>query len=372
MKSFAGLVTSPSSRFVPLASAICAAALFAVIPTARAQHYLQTNLVSDVPGWAAATDPNLVNAWGLSRSATSPWWVADNGTGLSTLYTGTGTVLGLVVTVPAAMAPAAPTGTAFNATTDFPVAPGKPARFLFVTEEGTISGWNPTVDGTHAITVVDHSGWAIYKGMALGLRGTANFLYAANFHGGTVEVYDGNFQPVNLGANAFRDWRLPKGYAPFNVQNINGNIAVAFAQQDADKMDEVPGPGKGYVDIFNTDGVLLLRLEHGRYFNAPWGLVQAPAGFGKFSGMLLVGQFGSGKIAAFEPAHGHFRGFLRAQHGKPLMIDGLWALSFGNGAGAGPATTLYFSAGPADESHGLFGSVTAIVDTEPDHDGDDD
>lgn len=368
----------PRRSYRTLGALLGAVSLLGLAPLARAQHhYLQTNLVSDVPGLAPVTDPGLVNAWGLSRSSTSPWWVADNGTGLSTLYTGTGTKLGLTVTIPTSAGgtpPSAPTGTVFNpVATDFLVAPGKPARFLFVTEDGTIAGWN---SGTTAVTMVDRSGAAIYKGLTLGVRGTANFLYAANFFGGAVEVFDATFAPVVLGPDAFHDRHLPKGYAPFNVQNIGGNLYVAFAKQAADKIDEVAGWGRGFVDEFSTDGVLLKRLHSGPWMNAPWGLAQAPADFGSASNLILVGQFGSGEIAAFDPDSGHFRGLLRGSGRRPLVIEGLWALSFGNGASAGPANTLYFSAGPNDEAHGLFGSITVLTDpvhdagVDPDTDGD--
>jgi len=365
----------PSPRRRALLVILGAGALLGLASPAWAQHrYLETDLVSDIPGLAAVTDPSLVNAWGLSRSATSPWWVADNGTGLSTLYTGAGAgaKLGLTVTIPTSMGatpPSAPTGTVFNAsTTDFLAAPGKPGRFLFATENGTIAAWN---SGTTAVTKVDWSGAAVYKGLTLGVRGTANFLYAANFFAGTVDVFDGNFVPVNLGPNAFRDWHLPKGYAPFNVQNIGGNIVVAFAKQSAEKFDEVQGPGNGFVDVFTPDGVLQMRLHGGRHLNAPWGLVQAPADFGRASNLLLVGQFGTGKIAAFDPTTGHFRGFLRGADHRSIVIDGLWALSFGNGGSAGPTNTLYFSAGIDDEAHGLFGSLTVLTDP-VDNDGDQD
>jgi uncharacterized protein (TIGR03118 family) len=334
-----------------------------------ARHYQQTNLVSDIPGLAAVTDPHLVNPWGLSRSATSPWWVADNGTGLSTLYNGAGAIQALVVTVPNVAGvkdPSAPTGTVFNGVaTDFLVAPGQPARFLFVTEEGTISGWN---SGPSAVLMVDNSSTAVYKGLALASSNGANFLYAANFKAGTVDVFDNTFKPVTLAAGAFQDRRLPKEYAPFNVQSVGASIYVTFAKREAGSIDEVHGPGKGFVDVFSPEGVLQKRLRWGPWFNAPWGVALAPAGFGRLSNLILVGQFGSGKIAAFDPANGEFRGLVRGAHGRPLAIDGLWALSFGNGASAGPATTLFFTTGLDDEAHGLFGTITPLNDGDNDAD----
>lgn len=322
--------------------------------------YQITKLVADEPGVAALTDPNLVNAWGLSRSATSPWWVADNGTGVSTLYNGVGAKIPLTVTIPTELGgvpPSAPTGTVFNGTTDFKLPNNSPARFLFATENGTIAGWN---GGTSAVNKVDHAGWAVYKGLAIGQVGGANYLYAANFFAGTVEVYDANFTPHSFGPNAFKDWSIPEGYAPFNVQAIGDRLYVAYAKQDEDKIDEVAGHGNGFVDAYSLDGMLKLRLHSGYWMNAPWGIALAPADFGRFSNMLLVGQFGSGQIAAFDPMTGHFRGLLRGAPSRPLKIDGLWALSFGNGAAAGPINTLYFTAGTDDEVHGLFGTITPL------------
>jgi uncharacterized protein (TIGR03118 family) len=343
----------------------------------RSGHYLQTNLVSDVPGLAAVTDPHLVNPWGLSRSATSPWWAADNGTGLSTLYNGAGAIQGLVVTVPAMMGvtdPSAPTGTVFNGTpTDFLLAPNKPSRFLFATEGGTIVGWNSGTLGVQMWPKPNMPATAVYKGLTLAQIGGVNYLYAANFKGGTVDVFDRWFMPVTtLSAWAFRDSWLPKDYAPFNVQNIGGDIYVTYAQKEMGSIDEVHGPGKGFVDVYSSDGVLKKRLQHGTWFNAPWGVAMAPADFGPASNMILVGQFGSGKIAVFDPMTGRFRGLLRGEHHhRPVMIEGLWALSFGNGANAGPLNTLYFTAGIDDEAHGLFGTLTAVADP-ADHDGDHD
>lgn len=340
--------------------------LLGLATSAHAQHhYLQTNLVSDLPGWAPVTDPHLVNPWGLSRSATSPWWVSANGTGLSALYNGTGAVQALVVTVPNSMGvtdPSGPTGTVFNGSSDFQVGPNQPARFIFATEQGTISGWNPAAAPVLAVNKVDTPGKAVYKGLALGQIGTANYLYAANFFTGKVDVFDTNYAPVNLGAGAFLDSHLPKGYAPFNVQAIGDKIFVTYAKQDADKIDEVDGRGRGFVTVFTTSGVLSMRLKWGPWFNAPWGVALAPADFGRFSNMVLVGQFGSGKIAAFDPTNGKFRGLVRSPDHRAVKIDGLWALSFGNGAAAGPTNSLYFSAGINAEAHGLFGTLTALTD----------
>jgi uncharacterized protein (TIGR03118 family) len=334
------------------------------------RHYLKTELVSDVSGRTAVTDANLVNPWGLVSSATSPWWVADNGTGRSTLYNGTGTAQALVVTVPnvaGSTDASAPTGIVFNGVaTDFLVAAGQPARFLFATEGGTIVGWN---SGPNAVQVVDNSAAAVYKGLTLTANNGANLLYAANFKAGTVDVFDNAFHPVTLAAGAFQDPEVPADYAPFNVQVVGDVIYVAFAQREAGSIDEVHGAGKGRVDVFTPAGVLLRHLRWGPWFNAPWGVVQAPAGFGRFSNAILVGQFGSGKIVAFDPDNGEFRGILREAHGRPVIIDGLWALRFGNGASAGPATTLFFTAGIEDEAHGLFGTITSVAGNG--HDGDD-
>jgi len=329
-----------------------------------AQRFHQTNLVSDVPGLAATTDPNLVNPWGLTRSDTSPWWVADNGTGVSTLYSGTGAIVPLVVTIPVppgGTPPAAPTGTIFNGSPDF-----MGDRFIFVTEDGTISGWS---SGTSAILRVNQAGSAIYKGVTIAQNNGANFLYAANFFAATIEVYDKNYMPVTLAAGAFSDPLLPEGFAPFNVQNIGGRLFVAFAKQDDDMKDEVAGPGLGFVDAFDASGNLVMRLQSGPWMNAPWGIALPPANFRNpnnnfligISNELLVGQFGSGQIATFDLKRGNFHGLLPDATGQPLTIDGLWALSFGNGGTAGPTSTLFFTAGIDDEAHGLFGTITPIV-----------
>ena len=337
--------------------------LFGCFASVFAQHYQQTNLVSDVPGLAAVTDSHLVNPWGLTSSGASPWWVADNATGLSTLYTGAGQIVPLVVTVPppvGGVPPSAPTGVVFNGTSDF-----GGAIFIFVTENGTISGWS---GGTNAILKFTSPVRAVYKGATIGQNNGAKFLYVANFFNGSVDVFDTDYVPVTLPAGAFNDAQIPSGFAPFNVQNIGGKIFVAYAKQDVDKVDEVHGPGLGFVDEYNPNGDLVLHLRSGRWLNAPWGLALAPGGFGKDSGRLLVGQFGSGEIATYDLDHGNFHGLLLGVHGQPVDIEGLWALRFGNGAGAGPTNTLFFTAGIDDEAHGLFGKITPIPHDEDDND----
>jgi uncharacterized protein (TIGR03118 family) len=344
-----------------LGIAVVVAALAGAAPVQAASNnaYMVTPLVSNQPGVAAAQDPNLVNAWGLTASPTgSPWWVADNGTSLSTLYTGTGSILSLVVNVGLDNPPdSAPTGAVFNGGPDFELAPGKPARFIFDAEDGVIYGWNPSVNPTVAVPAVDLPGDQIYKGLAI----ANDMLYATDFHNGVVDVFDGSWNLVNQ----FTDPFLPRGYAPFGIQAINGQIFVTFAKQDADREDEEAGQGLGFVDAFDTSGNLVSRVAMHGQLNAPWGLALAPDDhdFGRFSGDLLVGNFGDGNINAFHqwptglytPA-----GQLRdSSTGKPVEIDGLWALEFGNGGNAGPTHTLFFTAGPNGESDGLFGSIKA-------------
>ncbi len=333
----------------------------------NAQHYTQTNLVSNRASLAPTTDPNLVNAWGLSRSSKSPWWVSDNGTGISTLYSGTGAVQSLVVTIPPGSTDSTtgtPTGTVFNGDANaFQVAPGKAAAFLFVTEDGTISGWNPGVKPTQAVIMVNQKD-SVFKGATIATaetsKGPQSFLYVADFRKGQVEVFDTSFKPVHQKEDSFEDERLPRGYAPFNIQNIGGNLYVAYAKQGASKRDDVAGAGFGFVDVFSPHGRLLNRLEAGSWFNAPWGLALASSDFGSHSHDVLVGQFGSGEILAFDAVTGRFNGKLQDANNNPIHIDGLWAIAFGNDASAGPATTLFFTAGPDEESNGLFGTLTAV------------
>jgi len=346
-----------------VAAAFAAAALAAGSPAAEHNAYTVHNLVSDQPGVAAHLDSNLVNAWGLDARPMSPWWVADNGTDVSTLYNAAGVPFPpppaspLVVQVPHA-----PTGLVANPGSGFPVKLGTasaPALFLFATEEGTILGWNPTVS-PDALVVADlHSG-AIYRGLAVTSSGDR--LYATDFHNARVDVFDGSFTPVN-NPGAFFDPSLPPGFAPFGIQAVGDRIFVTYAKQDADHEDDVAGQGLGFVDVYDTAGALLARVAGRGQLNAPWGIAPAPDDFGRFSGDLLIGNFGDGRINAFRQQPGgnyEHAGRLKSGNGQ-LAIDGLWALQFGKGAAAnnGAPNTLFFTAGPDDESHGLFGSITA-------------
>lgn len=339
--------------------------LLSLTGSALAQHYTRTDLtadnvnVSNVPN----IDPQLVNAWGLSRSSGSPWWVADNGTGLSTLYDATGLKQGLVVAIPSPSGGgAAPTGTVFNPYAGaFEVTPGQRAIFLFSTEDGTIAGWNPNVAPTSAVTKVDMSGaGAVYKGLAIAMTSAGPRIYASNFATGKVDVFDAKFHRVNR-ASAFSDSGLPNNYAPFGIQNVGGNIVVTFAHRAPGSLDEDHGAGLGFVDVFDATGHLLLRLQHTASLNAPWGIALAGGDFGSFSHRLLIGNFGDGTIHAYNAFSGKLEGTLVDATGAPIWIDGLWALSFGAGnATSGLANDLYFSAGPHDEADGLFGKLTPV------------
>jgi uncharacterized protein (TIGR03118 family) len=312
-------------------------------------------LVSDQAGQAVHTDSNLVNAWGLAFSATGPFWVANNHTGTATIYNSSGTPQALVVHIPAPGGGAgAPTGEAFNGTSDFAIGTTGKALFLFSTEDGTLIGWN-AASGTNAQIVADRSGaHAVYKGLALASNGGQNFLYATDFHNARIDQFDATFHLVN----SFTDSSVPAGYAPFGIQNINGSLYVTFAKQLApDNEDDDSGPGRGFVDIFNPNGTLTKRLISQGALNSPWGLAIAPAGFGTFSGMLLVGNFGDGAINAYDPNTGAVAGQLGNPDGSPLSINGLWSLAVGNGGQGGSPNIVYFTAGPVGETHGLFGQI---------------
>ncbi len=359
------MMANRSRAFRLLGSPLLAAALSlaASTPSFAAQgSYAQANLVSDVPSLANATDPDLVNAWGLTRSATSPWWVSDNGTDKSTLYNGAGTKLGLIVTIPPSGS--APTGVVFNGTGGFMVSNGTksaPSRFIFATESGTIAGWSPTIDATNAIVAVPSSGTAVYKGLAIGTTGGATFLYATNFKASTVDVFDSSFHATTLAGN-FSDPGIHAGFAPFGIANLNGDLYVTYAKRNAAGHDDISGPANGYVDVFDTSGHLLRRAATRGRLNSPWGVAIAPSNFGPFSGDLLVGNFGDGRINAVDPATGEFLGQLRNADNRPITIDGLWALAFGGGtANNGPTNSLFFTAGIDGESHGLFGVLTSTT-----------
>ena len=350
-------------------AAMLAALMFSIMllgaQNARAQHFQRTDLTADnsvTSSTAANIDPNLVNPWGMSRSSGSPWWISDNGTSLSTLYDSAGAPRQLVVSIPLpnGQPGGAPTGTVFNYTGAFEVAPGQPAIFLFATEDGSISGWNPTTNLTSAVVKINHSATAIYKGLALATTPQGPRLYAANFKSGVVEVFDGNFHRLSV-VGGFLDANLPLNYAPFGIQNVGGNIVVTFAHRKPGSRDEDHGPGLGFVDVFDFAGRLLLRLQHGPYLNAPWGIAEAPGDFGRFSHRLLVGNFGDGTIHAFNAVSGKFEGTFLDQSGSPLAIGGLWALSFGgNNPNSGLATELFFTAGANDENDGILGKITPV------------
>jgi uncharacterized protein (TIGR03118 family) len=292
-------------------------------------------------------------------------WVADNGTGFSTLYDGNGNPQSLVVQIPGAGgATGNPTGTVFYGGNGFVVSKGGlsgPSRFLFASEDGGIAGWAPNVDATHAIRVVDNSAsHAIYKGVAISGNGRDQLLYATDFHNGKVDVYDSRFRPVSLPGKPFFDPALPSGYGPFGIQAINGDLYVSYAKQDADREDDVAGRGLGYVDVYDTDGRLIRRFASNGALNAPWGMTVAPASFGKFSNRLLVGNFGDGMINAYDIDSGRFVGRLKGMDHRPIRIPGLWGIAFGNGLNDQPVDTLFFAAGPNDEKNGLFGRLDVV------------
>jgi uncharacterized protein (TIGR03118 family) len=336
-----------------------AALVVAVAPQAAGAHaggYLQENLVADQPGVAQLTDPNLVNAWGMSRGPNTPVWVSDNGTGVTGLYNG---AIGspespvanvLTVTIPGGV----PTGQTFNDTSEF-LLPGTTtaARFIFIGEDGDLSAWA----GGPAATFINHTDGAVFKGLALVHGPSGPILLAANFHDNRIDVFDGSFMPV-ASSGMFRDPRLPHGYAPFNVAEIGGQVFVTYARQDAARHDDVAGHGHGIVDVYTTSGAFVKRFATHGVLNSPWGMTIAPADFGQFSGDLLIGNFGDGRIHVFDPNTGEVLGQLRGASGRPLVIDGLWALMVGDAVAGGP-DAVWFSAGPDEESHGLLGVLRA-------------
>jgi len=329
--------------------------------------YVATSLVSDFnastnPYSSPNVDTNLINAWGIAFNPNGFVWVANAGTSTSTLYDGNGVPQTLVVAIPAGTAGSAnPTGIVFNGTTDFVVSQaGKSGAspFIFVGEAGTLSGWSPGVNLNNSVTVFDGAAaGAVYKGLALASSGGANFLYATDFHNGRVDVFDASFTKVTV-AGGFTDPTLPAGYAPFGIQAIAGSIYVTFAKQDAAAHDDVSGAGLGLVDVFDATGHFVKRLvDVGGALNAPWGIALAPADFGPFSGALLVANFGDGKINAFNASTGALLGTLGSASGTPIAIDGLWGIAFGNGINNQPTNTLFFTGGPSDETHGVYGRI---------------
>jgi uncharacterized protein (TIGR03118 family) len=342
--------------------ALSVAAGAASLPGPAKAFYQQTNLVSDLPNVAEFQDPNLVNPWGMSSSSTSPIWVSDNGADKATLYNGAGvaqpvTPKPLVVSIPSG----APTGQVHNPT------PGNfgGAAFIFASENGGIDSWKPA-DLTNAVNNVPTTPSSVYKGLALGTSSSGATLYATNFRSGKVDAFNSAFQPASL-SGTFTDPNIPTGFAPFGIQNVGGNLVVTYALQDSAKHDDVAGPGNGYVDLYGPNGNLITRLVSGGMLtsplNSPWGIALAPSNFGQFSGDLLVGNFGDGKINAFDPTTGAFRGTLDDASGNPIVIQGLWGLLFGNGGSGGATNELFFSAGipgppPGNiEDHGLFGTL---------------
>jgi uncharacterized protein (TIGR03118 family) len=329
-----------------------AAAILTAVPV-RADTYSWTNFQSDIAGVAQHIDENLVDPWGMAASPSGTIWVSDNGTGVSTLYHQDGTAVSLVVTIPTAArnrGTGNPTGIVFNGTPFFQVTKNgnsAPAFFIFVSEDGSISGWNPTLEQTHAIIAVDNGtnrgrNSAVYKSATLGVANGHNFLYVSDFHTGHVETYDESFHQVNPGG--FVDPNLPAGYAPFGIRNFNGEIFVTYAKQDHARHDDVPGPGFGFVNVFDTSGNFLRRLISNGNLNAPWGLALV-------DGELWVGNFGDGFINVYDPNTGAFIETLMRADGTPLQFDGLWDMLPLDGG-------VFFTAGIADEEHGLFGIIT--------------
>jgi len=349
--------------------------------------YIQTKLVSDVPGFAPNTNSKLINPWGFSEDSNGQFRVAANGTGRGILLDAQGEkeAADIIIPPPAgspSKTTSTPNGVGTNTTSDFAITfngHSAPATLLFSTEDGTIAGWNPSLSQTRAVIGSDQSGsGAVYKGLALGSASGANYLYATNFHNGTVDVFDKNFALHTFSATQFTDPDAATfGFAPFGIQNINGVLFVAFAKQDADKHDDVAGPGNGFIDKFDTSGNLLARFASGTAvggtltsLNSPWGLVVAPAGFGSFSGDLLVGNFGDSHVSGFVLTTAAFMGQLTDTGGNVLVLTGgfqgtdtkgLWGIGFGNGAGGADTNALFFASGINDENDGLFGNVTVAT-----------
>jgi uncharacterized protein (TIGR03118 family) len=349
-------ITASQPGRTAMLSMIAMIALIAFSLPASAQNVNVAYLTSDITAVASYNDTNLVNPWGMSISPSGPWYVSDEGTGLSTVYVSSGQPQSIVITIPSASGSGqgTPTGTVYNGTNNFPIH-GIPAEFLYCTLDGTVSGWN---GGAQASIAVNNNNGAVYTGMALASAAGANYIYVANFNAATVEVYDGSFNPHSFGSNSFVDTSIPSGYAPFNIQLVGSSLVVTYGKQNSAKNFTVSGPGNGYVDVYDTEGNLQVRMAHVLFLNAPWGVVQAPASFSGFGNDLLVGNLGSGGITAYNISTGAWIGNMLAVSDLPLQIDGLWALAFGNGGSGGPTGTLYFTTGPYKGAHGIFGAIT--------------
>jgi len=323
----------------------------------------QTNLVSDVASYGATkTDPLLVNPWGIAFDPTGALWVANNGSGTATTYDANGNKLGTTISIPAAATPIVnpqaqiniglPTGIVYSAAGDFTIQGHGAATYIFAGEDGAISAWNASMGSTAQIVADRSANGARYKGLAMARDGSANRLYATNFKGNQIEVFDGSFNLVR----AFTDSTLPAGFAPFGIATIGGQLYVTFAKQQApENVDDVAAAGNGYVDVFAPSGVLIRRFASNGFLNSPWAIVQAPTGFGPFAGAILVGNFGDGQIGAYDAASGTFVDMLRDVNGAAISISGLWGLAFGPVSGS---TSLYFAAGVGDEAHGLVGRLS--------------
>jgi uncharacterized protein (TIGR03118 family) len=323
--------------------------------------YLATNLVSDAAGAAPHQDAHIVNGWGLAFHPTGYAWVASNGTSTASPYDGNGVAQNLVVSIPpGAKGAANPTGIVHNPTQDFQVTQNGvtgASEFIVAGEAGTVAGWSQAVNATEAVTVYDIGATGpVYKGLAIGRAAGANYLYAADFQGSKIDVFDRNFVLVTL-VGDFRDPGLPAGYAPFGIQVVGDRVYVAYAQRSATGADEVKGAGLGVVSVFSTSGAFIRQLVQGGALNAPWGMAVAPVNFGSVSNHLLVANFGDGKINAYNTSNGRFEGTLSGADGTPIVIDGLWGVAFGNGSFSQPLNTLFFTAGPSNETHGLFGRI---------------
>jgi uncharacterized protein (TIGR03118 family) len=315
--------------------------------------YQQTNLVADTLGFnAAIIDKNLVNAWGMAVVPSGPIWISSNEKSLSVIYNSSGQTLFGPITILGGGS--APSGQVFNTTTSFVIAgTGKPAKFIFANEDGRIAAWN---GGTDAGLVADGTKWgAVYKGIAIANDGTGDFLYATNFKGQKIDVFDSMF--VHVTDKKFEDPYIPSGFGPFNIRNINGYLFVTYAKLKApDDMDDEAGPGNGFVDIFTTDGKFVKRFASRGPLNSPWGILPVPEGIDHVSNAILIGNFGDGRINVYDQ-HGNFVGQLRDNNGHSIAIDGLWAIE-NNIPGAASPDQIFFTAGPDDESHGLFGYLS--------------